>query len=723
MLEVAAVRLDPPTTGSTGCSPGTGAIPDGVPGQVLCGTWISDIAAVAGWWPLPAAIIATALAVRLGWAALCRQAWRRHTRRAQWLEITPPATATPAATVQLWRLAATLLPVPRWWQPRPARLVWEVAANVDRSRCGLWVPPGISPVATARIVQRAWPGARIHHTPAPRLPAANVAVAAHRLIVTQPEWLPLLEDPPPNTPSRRSEHGADEQDRLRAVYDGLAAAGRTGYGLLQVHISRAPASRVAMLRRATTNARRAHRPNIARGLFAAASGMAHTLLDLLSNHPPSGGRNGSDPYTTQFSAAARTKLADPPHLVTAVYAAAAGPTQAAAQAACADITSGYGIFATHLARRRLRQPQQMINHRWTPIRRMTLVTVAEAAALASLPGEPAAYGLPQAAARRRPQPATYGHPSPDTADANRRIRCGGKPMPNPPSGAQTNRHRATNAQVLTELGRLTSRDRHLLQLLDEHRVLTTEHIAAIGFGSIARARSRLHLLHTRGVLDRFRHYIRPGSVSWRWTLGPLGAAVLAAARDQNPPRPAAVREATVRLAAWPQLEHLLAVNGFFVSLHAHARHRPDTHLTRWWSETQARRKVDGLVRPDGAGLWRHHHREVPFWLEHDTGTETLHKLASKLTDYQQLAGTGWNLPILIHLPNTTREANLRQRLAEASGIAAGLTIATTSSEHTSRAGPAGTVWQLAGAAARRALIDIPHNPNEQEGTPWDQPGR
>jgi hypothetical protein len=295
-------------------------------------------------------------------------------------------------------------------------------------------------------------------------------------------------------------------------------------------------------------------------------------------------------------------------------------------------------------------------------------------------------------------------------------------MPSPPTGTHPDRHRATNAQVLTELSRLTGRDRQLLELLEAHRVLTTDQVAAIGFGSIARARSRLHLLHTRGVLDRFRHYIRPGSVSWRWTLGPLGAAVLAAGRDQAPPRPAAVREATVRLAAWPQLEHLIAVNSFFVSLHSAARHRPDTELARWWSENQARRAVGGLVRPDGAGLWRQHHREVPFWLEHDTGTEPLGKVAGKLTDYQQLAGTGWDLPILFHLPGATREANLHQQLAEAE-LASGLTVATTSSEHTSRAGPAGKVWQLAGGgAARRPLIDIPHHPNnEKEVTPWDSP--
>jgi hypothetical protein len=131
-VRVAAAGSDP-----TGCSPGTGGIPDGVLGHVVCGTWVAELAAVAGWWPLLATVLAAGLAARLGWAVWLRRAWRRHAVRARWLEITPPTSATPAATVQLWRLAATLLPVPRWWQLRPARLVWEVAAHADRSRCGL----------------------------------------------------------------------------------------------------------------------------------------------------------------------------------------------------------------------------------------------------------------------------------------------------------------------------------------------------------------------------------------------------------------------------------------------------------------------------------------------------------------------------------------------------------------------------------------------------------
>ena len=48
------------------------------------------------------------------------------------------------------------------------------------------------------------------------------------------------------------------------------------------------------------------------------------------------------------------------------------------------------------------------------------------------------------------------------------------------------------------------------------------------------------------ILDRFRHYQPPGSQSWRWTLGPVGAAIVAASRGEPMPRPVAVRDLLLR---------------------------------------------------------------------------------------------------------------------------------------------------------------------------------
>ncbi|MGH3433848.1 MAG: replication-relaxation family protein [Thermocrispum sp.] len=264
-----------------------------------------------------------------------------------------------------------------------------------------------------------------------------------------------------------------------------------------------------------------------------------------------------------------------------------------------------------------------------------------------------------------------------------------------------------SAVVVDELARLTDRDRYLLDLLFDHGTLTTEQVAALAFGSVGRARIRLGTLRERGILDRFRHYQRPGSQSWRWTLGPVGAAIIAAGRDQPAPRPATVREATARLAASPTLPHLVSVNGFFVALAAHARTNDSARLLRWWNEARSRQTCGNLVRPDGHGVWHSGGRVVPFWLEMDLGTEVLRRVAGKLTGYAHLAGTRWGYPVLIWLPTTAREANLHHTLT-GTGVPDGLTVATATHEQAAgTVGPAGPVWRVAGHTGRVALADIP----------------
>ncbi|MDG4764493.1 hypothetical protein O7632_10305 [Solwaraspora sp. WMMD406] len=385
-------------------------MPGSVVGELLCGSWGGD-ATAAVWrlvrdrWPLLLTAVAVLIAIRVLWAVWRRRVWRRHATGARWLEITPPVTATPAATIGLWRLLATVLPAPRRWAPRPARLIWEVAADPEGMRCGLWLPPGVNPTAVVRLLQRGWPGVRTEQARPPAVPMSG-AVAALAVWPTQPEWLPLVEDPSPPT-RRGTDAGAPEEDRLRAVYGGLASAGRTGGALLQVHLGRAPAHRLRLLRRAMTNPQRVHRP---RGVSRVAGLLADGLraliigvLDIFTPGPSAPRRraNPSDPYTAELARRARAKYADAPHLLVAVHAVATGPTTPAARAAAADVSSGFGLLSAHFTRRRLRRGAVAAADRWVPETRMSVVSVTEAAALAGLPAEPAAYGLPGAASRRR----------------------------------------------------------------------------------------------------------------------------------------------------------------------------------------------------------------------------------------------------------------------------------------------------------------------------------
>ncbi|MEU1808407.1 hypothetical protein [Micromonospora aurantiaca (nom. illeg.)] len=402
-----------PTSPSATCIPGQDGIPGSVVGRLMCGTWADDApAAVSEFtrahWPQLLTGLVLLIAARVGWAWWRRRVWRHHAARARWLEIVPPVSATPAATVGLWRLLATALPASSGSVWRPHRIIWEVHATPQGMRCGLWLPPGVNPTAVLRLLQRAWPGARAEQTRAPGF-APGLPVVAVAVQPTQPEWLPLVDDPAPSRGQRWEAGAPPEEDRLRAVYDGLAAAGRTGGGLLQVHVTRASARRVAGLRRATINPDRARRPRtgaswavglLADGLRALVIG----ILDLVTPGPSTRkhASSRSDPYLTELARQARGKLAAAPHLLIAVHATTTGPTVAAARAAAADITSGFGLLSSHFTRRRLRRAHAVATWRWVPASRMTLASVEETAALAGLPAEPSAHGLPAAASRRRP---------------------------------------------------------------------------------------------------------------------------------------------------------------------------------------------------------------------------------------------------------------------------------------------------------------------------------
>jgi hypothetical protein len=172
------------------------------------------------------------------------------------------------------------------------------------------------------------------------------------------------------------------------------------------------------------------------------------------------------------------------------------------------------------------------------------------------------------------------------------------------------------------------------------------------------------------------------------------------------PRPAAVRDATARLAMNPNLAHHLATNGFFVALTAHARTAPGVRLARWWNEAACREATGNLVRPDGHGVWAVGGRAVPFWLEMDLGTETLARVTGKLTGYAAV-GPRSAYPVLIWLPGTGRETHLHAYLARA-GVPDGVTVGTAADDYAAaHGGPAGAVWQLPGHPGRLTLADLP----------------
>jgi Replication-relaxation len=90
-----------------------------------------------------------------------------------------------------------------------------------------------------------------------------------------------------------------------------------------------------------------------------------------------------------------------------------------------------------------------------------------------------------------------------------------------PRGAGTGARGKDEAALLQAPAHLTDRDRELVRLVGEHRVLTTGQLTALGFANLTTARHRLSVLVRIGLLRRFRPHPPTGSAPWHYVLGPL----------------------------------------------------------------------------------------------------------------------------------------------------------------------------------------------------------
>ncbi|MGH9295675.1 MAG: replication-relaxation family protein [Acidimicrobiales bacterium] len=248
-------------------------------------------------------------------------------------------------------------------------------------------------------------------------------------------------------------------------------------------------------------------------------------------------------------------------------------------------------------------------------------------------------------------------------------------------------------RLLAVAGRLTERDRLVCRLLDEHRVLTTAQVADVGFAGERRARMRLGQLHDLGLLDRFRPRTWANPAPYHWTLGPVGAALVAAEAGLEVSALAWRRTLAHDLARSQRLAHLVGTNGFFTALLRSARTRAGCELCEWWSERRCAAEWGEVVRPDGYGIWTEAGTSLPFLLEYDNATEPLARLARKLDGYQRLAeAAGHPNWVLFSFPTQRREHDARRALCHP-----GVPVAT--SARTPGAAPDAAIWSPVAADA------------------------
>jgi hypothetical protein len=269
----------------------------------------------------------------------------------------------------------------------------------------------------------------------------------------------------------------------------------------------------------------------------------------------------------------------------------------------------------------------------------------------------------------------------------------------------------STARLLWELaGRLTQRDRVICRLLLEHRCLTTRQVTDVGFTQVRKAQERLAVLFSFDVVERFRPLSWAGTGPYHFTLGPVGAAVVAAERGVEVADLAWPRGAASVLARSEHLGHLVGVNGFFTALVRSARQRTDATLATWWSERRCAAAWGEVVRPDGYGVWAEGGARLPFLLEYDNGTERLARLADKLPGYARLAGAaGYPTWVLFRFPSASREAGARRALAQADVPVATAVLAPG-------AAPDGAVWLAVGDSGPRLPLAGLGHPGARPGT-------
>ena len=276
---------------------------------------------------------------------------------------------------------------------------------------------------------------------------------------------------------------------------------------------------------------------------------------------------------------------------------------------------------------------------------------------------------------------------------------------------------------------LDARERAILVAIYEHKVLVTNHLKAMFFGSARRAQDRLHQLARLGLIETW-YPPRPrgtGKAPGHHTLTESGARVVASllgvARSELR---YAIRDQEDREQdAW--LAHRLGVNEFFCAL-IEAGRTTDGHGLAKWVPERTVTTADGWIRPDGFGVFLHPSGALDFYLEYDRGTETTRQLANKLAGYVGVA-RDWtehgaeHFPcVLIVVPNHRREQIVAAAFATALARFrspekyAGLPIYVANERALGHDGVLGRVWApLAKTDRRLAITELP----AKEGLDYD----
>jgi hypothetical protein len=357
------------------------------------------------WGPLLAGTVAAVLLAR---ARHRRHVHDRFTRDARLVTVMAPPKVEPDGAAALWaHLLGLLRPAHRRLLAGQPHLGFEYGWTRTGLRIGIWVPGVIPPGMIERAIASAWPGAATDTQPAseaPLLPQAAASATGGRLRLARTELLPI-----------ETSHDADP---LRPLLGACAGLSGDEHACVQILARPVTGRRTRRARRQLT-ALRTGRPAspLLRLLDAVTPGAARTATAARAPGVP------ADPTRTAELRAAAAKLAGGLWDVRILYAAATTTDGESSRSPrlrgrAHAIASAFSMYAAAnwFARKRLAAPVRVLNARCFA-GRGSLLGVAELAAIAHLPLDPAAPGVERAGARTATPPPGIPTPTRPNTDA------------------------------------------------------------------------------------------------------------------------------------------------------------------------------------------------------------------------------------------------------------------------------------------------------------------
>jgi predicted transcriptional regulator len=251
--------------------------------------------------------------------------------------------------------------------------------------------------------------------------------------------------------------------------------------------------------------------------------------------------------------------------------------------------------------------------------------------------------------------------------------------------------------VLYVTRRLTDRDRTILDLLADHRVLTSDQLTDAFFDSATTARHRLTKLHQLRVVQRFAPFVSKGSAPYHYVLDRLGAEVVAAERGVEAKK-LWKQDRSLVLARTTTLQRIVGINGVFTALMHEARWSDSRDLSLWWSAARCAEWAGDLVKPDGYGIWSVDGLAQDFFVEWDRG-EPPEAWVERLGSHADLADAlERHVWVLVVATSLRRETDLRRHLDRA-----GICAATTTRD--AHGSPLGNAWLPVDGTRREWVLD------------------